>query len=95
VATLTTSEGQPRRLMIVNSWVIRRWRTSKGVTGLERVQPSSSLGNTLESNCSIFTGTAEKLKRGCVPQGRATKRINPLGRKKPTRGAVSYQFRRW
>jgi len=95
VATLATSKGQPRRLMIVNSWVIRRWRTSKGVTGLERVQPSSSLGNTLESNYSIFTDAVEKLKRGCVPQGRATKRINPLGRKKPMRGAVSYQFRRW
>jgi hypothetical protein len=52
--------------MIVNSWVLRRRKTSKGVTGLERVQPSSSLPKTLEGNCSILTGTAEKLKRGCV-----------------------------
>jgi hypothetical protein len=29
------------------------------------------------------------------PQGRLAKRTNPLGRKKPMRGAVSYQFRRW
>jgi hypothetical protein len=34
------------------------------VTELERVQPSSSLAKTLESNPDFFTGIWTKLKRG-------------------------------